>query len=477
VFSPTDSAEEPNFLISIITMVKIQFTYLKQSIVLVGLAMYSIVGISAPSYPDRVEILSLLENRQFDDLQTLLQRFQSNYEQGKGDEKLIAFVLETLANSNPDFEVLLNEWVASQAESYVPYLARAYYFYGVAWSWRGNRRDEETSADRLDRMKDVLELVADDLSQAILIKPQLSVADALAVRVLMMLGNDDYKKKIVKEALEISPDTYLVRASYLWSLKPEWNGQPDDLMLFIKETGELTEKYPQLNQLLGYADYIFADSLTEQKRFEEADVHFDFAIDKGADHIIYRERGINYYQLKEYELALQDFNQSLSLWPQDPKVLRWRAHTLQRLSKDEAAMLDLELAVRLAPLERYTLMAHAYLSRKMKRYEQVLKLYKNALFYNPLDADIWFDRGMHYSHELVNFEAAARDLKRATELDPDNSRYWYEYAAVLHFNLNCEIVEPLEKYLQLCKAGSRCRAGELEWVIHAQQWLEENNRC
>ena len=84
---------------------------------------------------------------------------------------------------------------------------------------------------------------------------------------------------------------------------------------------------------------------------------------------------------------------------------------------------------------------------------------------------------MHYSHELINFEEAAWNLKQATLLDNSNPAYWYEYAAVLHYNLSCEIVRPLDQYLRLCNSGSFCHQGELKWARHAKSWLAENNRC
>ncbi len=432
---------------------------------------------AALEYPDRLTLLGLLENRRFVELETLLQSFQTDYEKGEGDERLLAFALETLANSNPEYEALIADWIALHSGSYVPYLVRAYYYHGVAWSWRGHRARDKTNLQRLGKMKDYLQLAAGDITQAIRMKPRLSAADALALKVLMMLDEDDYKERTLQEALQISPDSYLIRSSHVWSLKPEWGGRPDELMQFIKKTGEDADNYPQLKPLLGYSDYIFAESLAEQKRFEEAAVHFDFAVNKGADYIIYRERGINYYHLNKYELALQDFNHSLMLWPQNPQTLRWRSHTLRRLSSNTAALSDLELAVRLMPMDRYVLMAHALLLRKLGQYEQVLSDYEKALFYNIQDADIWFERGMHYSHELINFEAAQRDLKHATELNPDEPAYWYEYAAVLHYKLDCEIVLPLKRYLDLCDTGSVCRAGELKWARHAQNWLFETNRC
>ena len=453
---------------------KTVFQKLVLSLVLV---MFISDGFAGPEFPDRISILQLFENRQFDKLEELIQSYQQNYEENGGDERLVVFVLETIANSNPEYEVYLDDWINSNPESYIPYLARAYYYHGVAWSWRGQRSHEKTSEARNGKMTDYLGLAAADISRVIEFKPKITAADALAIKVLMVIGSDSYMQQTLQEALEISPDSYLVRASYLLSLKPKWSGEPSDLMRFMKNIRDDAEKFPQLSSLLGYADYIFAESLAAEKRNLEASEHFDFAVERGADHIIYRERGINHYYLKQFELAKQDFDHSLKLWPQHPATLQWRARTLQRLQKDEAAMIDLDLAIRLQPMDRYILMTHARMSRRMKRYEQVLGNYEKALFYNNGDADIWFERGMHYSHELINFEAAAWNLKQATLLEKSNPAYWYEYAAVLHYNLNCEIIEPLHQYLQLCNSGNFCHPGELKWGSHAQLWLAENNRC
>ena len=184
------------------------------------------IGIAAPVFPDRLELLGLLENRQFSELESMLQSFQANFEQGEGGERLLAFVLETLANSNPEYESVITDWVDLHPGSFVPYLVRAYYYYGIAWSWRGHRLKKETSPQRLGKMRDYLQLAAGDITEAIKIKPRLSAADALAIKVLMMLESEDYKRSTLKEALQINPDSYLVRSSYFWSLKPEWGGKP-----------------------------------------------------------------------------------------------------------------------------------------------------------------------------------------------------------------------------------------------------------
>ena len=428
-------------------------------------------------FPDRLKLLGLLENRQLGELRDLIHGFQEAYESGDGGEAKVVFILETLANSEPGYAQIVDDWVAAYPGDYVPHLVRAWTYYDIAWSWRGHRAREDTSSERLGKMEDLLKLAADDLSRAIALKPRLSAADALAIKLLMLLDGRQYMQSTLKESLRLNPDSVQVRASYLWTLKPEWGGKADTLVSYVDEVKKASVIYPQLKQLLGYSDYIFAAALARDMQYEPAVEHFDFAVQHGADHLIYRDRGINYYRLGNYELALENLDRSLELWPQASETLRWRSFTYQKLGRNEAALADLDLAVRLNPMDRYVLLAHAKLSRKLGRFEQVLGDYERALFYNSDDAAIWFEKGMHNSHELLNFRAAELEFQKATELAPGEVDYWYEYAAVLHYNVDCKIVTPLSRYLELCRSGKPCRSGELKWVEDAARWLEESGRC
>ena len=429
------------------------------------------------SFPDRMELLGLLENRQLEELRDVIHGFQEAYESGEGDEAKVVFVLETLANSEPGYAQIVNDWVSAYPDDYAPHLVRAWMHYDIAWSWRGHRASKDTSSERLRKMEDHLKLAADDLSRAIALKPRLSAADALAIKLLMLLEGREYMQNTLKEALRLNPDSVQVRASYLWTLKPEWGGKADTLLNYVDKVRNDSKSYPQLKQLLGYSDYIFAAALARKKEFEQAVEHFDFAVQNGADYLIYRDRGINFYRLGRYELAMENFDQSLQLWPQASETLRWRSFTYQKVGRNVEALADLDVAVRLNPMDRYILLAHARLSRKLGRYEQVLGDYERALFYNSDDPVIWFEKGMHNSHELLNFRAAQQEFQKATELAPGETDYWYEYAAVLHYNIDCKIVTPLSRYLELCRQGKPCRSGELKWVEDAAKWLEESGRC
>lgn len=432
---------------------------------------------ASTEFPDRFQLIQLFRESNFVELNDSLQGYQQAFETGEGDERLLLFAIESITAANPDSEYLLNEWVKSQPNNYAPYLARAYYYYHIAWSWRGHDNIKTTAQYRLTNMHKYLESAADDLTIAIEIQPSLTIAYALAIRILMLIGSEELRNEAYNEAIIQYPNSYLVRASYLWSLKPKWGGSSSRLLEYVREIQPLVAQNPSLQDLLGYSDYIFAESLSDSQEYEQAREHYDFAIAKGADHIVYRERGINHYQLGDYEQALQDFNTSLESWPQNYRVLRWRANVYMRQGQFNEAVQDLALAVELNPYNKYALLSLAAVLRKVGKFEGVLDLYDRALYYNSQDARIWFERGMHYSRDLFKFNLASRDLKRATDLAPQKTQYWYQYAASLHYSFDCGITKPLEKYLSLCSNEMGCNQKELEWARKAELWLQQNEAC
>ncbi len=422
-------------------------------------------------------LIQLFRDSHFVELNRILESYQQGFEADDTDERVLLFGIESISTANPESAYLFDEWVKSQPDNAIPYLARAYYAYHVAWFWRGHETINNTRPYHLARMKRSLESAADDLTRAINMQPSLAIAYALAIRILMLLGAEELQAEAYDEAIAYYPNSYLVRASYLWSLKPKWGGSPHRLLAYIEEIASRAEKNPLLKDLLGYSDYIFAEFLSDGKAYQQARAHYDIAIIKGADHIVYRERGINYYHLGEYELALNDFNESLKLWPQNYRVLRWRANVYMRQGRHSEAVTDLALAVELNPYNKYALLSLAAVLRKLGQFEGVHTLYDRALYYNSQDANIWFERGMHYARDLFKFDLAVPDLRRATELAPDEPQYWYHYAAVLHYAFDCRITRPLEKYLSLCGELATCNDKELTWARKARGWLQHNDAC
>ena len=434
-------------------------------------------GAVAADFPDRFALVDLFRQGEFTRLERTLERYQQGVENGSVDERVLAFAVESVTDGNPDSASLFNEWVKAKPRHYLPYLLRAHYYYNTAWAWRGHDDVLGISDRHFGNMYGYLKLAADDLTTAINLRPSLSIAYALSLRVLMLAGAQEMRGEAYREAIEQHPHSYLVRASYLWSLKPEWGGSLDRALRYVREVATLTAANPRLADLLGYVDYILAESLAVGSQYEQAGRYYDLAIERGADHHVYRQRGINHYRSGRYAPALRDFNAALKLWPQSHRVLRWRANVYLRQERFQEALDDLLVAVELSPYDKPALLSLALALRKLGRFQGVAELYDRALYYDALDAAVWFEKGMHYSRDLFQFEAAAENLQRATELAPDETQYWYQYAASLHYALDCGISAPLRKYLELCAERGDCNQKELQWGRDAEVWLEQSGIC
>jgi tetratricopeptide (TPR) repeat protein len=181
--------------------------------------------------------------------------------------------------------------------------------------------------------------------------------------------------------------------------------------------------------------------------------------------------------LGDYGKALADFNAALKLWPQEPETVYWRALTHREMNRPDQALADLNLAVQLDPLEPRVLRARASLLRDQGRFGEALQDYENALTFGGHDHRTWGNRGWLLLYKLRDYERAARDLRRATELSPSDPDYWYDYGVALFYKKDCQLVEVLERYRKLCESSTDCKAPRLTWAGDTVARFTSTGRC
>ena len=92
---------------------------------------------TAGDHPDKLQILSLLEKRDFAALDRLLATLQENSEKDISKEVDVQLAFEAFATSRPELEPLLNEWITKRPKSYPAQLAAGEYFNHLGWQKRG----------------------------------------------------------------------------------------------------------------------------------------------------------------------------------------------------------------------------------------------------------------------------------------------------------------------------------------------------
>ena len=88
-------------------------------------------------YLDRLLILDLLRSSQFEELEQKLVRQERLYKQKKIPEEHMAAAYYSFANSDPELEIRLNEWVGKWKLAGFAYLARGIYYCNLGWTTRG----------------------------------------------------------------------------------------------------------------------------------------------------------------------------------------------------------------------------------------------------------------------------------------------------------------------------------------------------
>jgi tetratricopeptide (TPR) repeat protein len=139
---------------------------------------------------------------------------------------------------------------------------------------------------------------------------------------------------------------------------------------------------------------------------------------------IYSDRGVAKWRLKQLKEAIDDFNKSIQLSPDNATVYNNRGNALMDLGHPDEAVKDFDRAIALSPnygaAHNNRGNAHAALGQ----YDQAFQDYRKAVELMPQSAVPFNGRGE--AHEaLKRYHAAVRDLTRAVTLNP-------KYAAAYH---------------------------------------------
>jgi len=135
--------------------------------------------------------------------------------------------------------------------------------------------------------------------------------------------------------------------------------------------------------------------------------------------IAYINRGEIYYDKRDYDRAIAEYSQSINLVANNAIAFFHRAHAYEAIGNYDLAMADYDQAIRLVPtyavvfLERGTLYARRQAcQRAIMDFNEAIRL--NAALYNA-----FINRGF-CSFELGKMADAENDFAQATKLNPKN---------------------------------------------------------
>jgi tetratricopeptide (TPR) repeat protein len=149
---------------------------------------------------------------------------------------------------------------------------------------------------------------------------------------------------------------------------------------------------------------------------KKAIVYLNNAVKLKPDYVeAYNNRGLAYFNLGQYQRAIEDYNKALSLKPDFAKAYYNRGSAYRHLGKHQRAIEDYDNALRLKPD-----FADAYYNRgaaydDFGQYQRAIEDYNEALRLKPDYVEAYNNRGVTYLLQDNN-ELGCRDAQKACAL-------------------------------------------------------------
>ena len=135
------------------------------------------------------------------------------------------------------------------------------------------------------------------------------------------------------------------------------------------------------------------------------------------DHVFYNNRGIDYGERGEHDLAIKDFTTAIELKPDYAFAYNNRGAVYRSKGEHDLAIEDCNKAIQLKSdyAEPYSNRGAAY--RNKGDYDRAIKNYDMAIKLKPDFVQAYYNRGLAY-HEKSELDIAIKDYSTAIELNP-----------------------------------------------------------
>lgn len=184
--------------------------------------------------------------------------------------------------------------------------------------------------------------------------------------------------------------------------------------------------------------------------WDQAIIDCSHAIQKLPKNIdTYNARGVAYFEIEQYQLAIDDFNQAIAVSFDFNFVLAYlnrsyialahfnRGHTYAHLKDYNTAIRDYNEAERIGIAGRsreYLYYNRATIYYYRGEYDTAIYDYSKAIDTNPYKEQYYYDRGSAYSHKK-NYEQAIIDYSKVIEIAPSRIIAYYD-RALMYMNTN-----------------------------------------
>lgn len=141
-------------------------------------------------------------------------------------------------------------------------------------------------------------------------------------------------------------------------------------------------------------------------------------VSSDGDASFYNKRGIDFFNKREYDKAIADYNRAIELNPRYYQAYYNRGIAYRNQGEYDKAIADYTKAIDLSPnySDAYNNRGVAYYYKS--EYDNAIADYNKVIQLNPNDADAYNNRGVAYENK-GDYDRAIADYRKALQLNPE----------------------------------------------------------
>ena len=163
--------------------------------------------------------------------------------------------------------------------------------------------------------------------------------------------------------------------------------------------------------------------------------------------IVFSNRGLAYYNKKDYERAVQDYNHAIGLGLRDADLFYRRGLVYFENNDYNRAIQDFDEALKLNADYAAALQKRGWTYESKKDYDQAIRDYDRAISLQPNDG-LAFIRRANALQEKRLYERALADYEAATQLDPKFASERSKGFLFFYLGRMTQSAEMFEKYMK-----------------------------
>ena len=276
-----------------------------------------------------------------------------------------------------------------------------------------------------------------------------------------------------------------VHAAYFEALTPEWGGNGNLMQAYVDG---FTQRFAEDHTFAWlFAKFVTIDTWRSFPSHPEAALAGqDLAKEIFESAEVQRRRGEILMPMGRIEEAYLAFHRAVALDPDDARA-QFMLGSIHLAFEDLQGALDgMRRGIELDPYNPIllslwgkilldTLPLHEGPDKDKLIFEakiEIVEALDRLLVYAESEALFHWQRGDYFKRQNDAWAKAAASYKRAAELEPNEARYWLDYALALYWGEDCDASAVSATYLEVCNADEDCRP-DTEWtnlIRDTQDW-------